>query len=483
MGASAGQREWALYTARSAQGQSREMRREHPETDLDPEGESGDAAGGLGHVYLVVRHEAGAASVHPLAEGASLVVGRGDDVDIRTESTRASRRHTRVALDRGVVHVEDLGSRNGTRLNADVLRGQARVAKGGDVISVGPLTIVIARADESGAAAAAPTLPPRALGVDAAMTGMPDHVIVADPAMVRLFQVIRRLAATPSTVLILGETGSGKEICAEQIHRRSARADGPFIRLNCASLPEGLLESELFGFEKGAFTGADRRRAGYFQAADHGTLLLDEIGEMPLTLQAKLLRVLEQRTITRLGGTEEVPIDVRILCATHRDLARDVEDGRFRRDLYYRVSTFTLEVPPLRERPAEVTLLAALFARSYAEAVGATPPVILPDTTAALLRHAWPGNVRELRNAMEHAVVMADGAPLAPSHLPRALAGGAPPGPSGEARAMPDALGDLERRTIRAALEAEGMNQTHAAKRLGISRRALIYKMAKYGLR
>ncbi|HEX4476245.1 MAG TPA: sigma 54-interacting transcriptional regulator [Polyangiaceae bacterium] len=311
-----------------------------------------------------------------------------------------------------------------------------------------------------------------------------EGVVVADPAMVQVFQLARRLASVQTTVLILGETGVGKEVIAEQIHHWSARAQGPFVRLNCASLPETLLESELFGHERGAFTGADRRKIGYLEAAQGGTLFLDEIGELPVTVQVKLLNVLESREVRRLGGTQEHPIDVRVVSATHRDLTTEVGEGRFREDLYYRLSAFTLVVPPLRERQAEIPLIAEMFAREAAHRAGRPPVVMEASAVTALVRHPWPGNVRELKNAMEHAVVLADRGRIGVEHLPESVRRREAPlatGPSSST--VKDKLADLERRSIEEALSAEGGNQTRAARRLGMSRRALIYKIEKYGLR
>jgi len=445
-------------------------------TEVDPEVEPAREA--LDQVYLVCRRDE-RLDVVPVGEGGEVVVGRTEGT-LLVDSARVSRRHARIALRGGRLEVEDLGSRNGTRVGSAVLRGEKREAGGGDVIKVGPLVIVVARADRA-LAWASPSVAPPPPGDeqdDDDATGR-EATVVADPAMLALHRVVERLAATTSTVLVVGETGTGKEVVAERIHRRSPRAGGAFVRINCASMPEALLESELFGHEKGAFTGADRRRAGHFEAASGGTLLLDEIGEMPLPVQAKLLRVLERRAVVRLGSSEETPVDVRILCATHRDLERDVQCGRFRQDLFYRISTFTLEVPPLRERPTEVLLLADAFLRRFAAQAGKRAPGLSGEAAQRLLVHAWPGNVRELRNAMEHAIVMAEGDVVQPDHLPKGLRGG-------EAKAAPpmrDALEDAERSAIAAALAAENDNRTRAARRLGISRRALIYKMIKYGLR
>jgi two-component system, NtrC family, response regulator AtoC len=309
-------------------------------------------------------------------------------------------------------------------------------------------------------------------------------VCVADPGMVKVFRVARRLARTDTTVLVLGETGVGKEVLAEQIHRYSGRADKPYVRLNCASLPETLLSSELFGHERGAFTGADRRKTGYFEAADGGTLLLDEIGELSLGMQVKLLRVLESRTVLRLGGTAEIPVNVRVICATHRDLQKEVEAGRFREDLYYRVSAFTLQVPPLRDRPTEIGLLAEMFVRQHGERMGAKPPLLSDAVVGVLQSHRWPGNVRELRNAVEHALVMCDGDTILPEHLPEALrTPESEPRDSSGQGTVRDKLAQIERASILKALADEGGNQTRAAKRLGMSRRALIYKMGKYTIK
>jgi transcriptional regulator with PAS, ATPase and Fis domain len=442
-------------------------------TELELDRAARPQPGPLRQAYLVCRLD-DRFHVVSLDDGGEVVVGRAPDAPIHVDSTLVSRSHARLRLQDGVLVVEDLGSRNGTRVNGDVLRGQARVLSTGGTIEVGPMEIVVARAERA-LDYEAPVAPD-----DAACPA--EGIIVADAAMRKLYDVLSRVSSTSATVLILGETGVGKEIVAEQIHRQSPRSAAPFLRLNCASVPEALLESELFGHERGAFTGADRRRAGYFEAASGGTLLLDELGEMPLSVQAKLLRVLERRTITRLGATEEVPVDVRILCATHRDLAQDIEAGSFRRDLYYRIATFTVQVPPLRERPTEIVLLAELFARRFAHEMGQPRPPLGRDAVALLLAHRWPGNVRELRNAMEYAVVMAGPAPIAAEHLPASLQAEA----SRAARpttGVRDQLGEVERQAIVSAIAAEAGNHTRAAKRLGISRRALLHKLVKYNLR
>ena len=319
-----------------------------------------------------------------------------------------------------------------------------------------------------------------ALRGEATTTPAPgDHApVVLDPVMVRLYEVIGRVADSALTVLITGETGVGKELVAEALHRDSTRRAAPLVRLNCAALPENLLESKLFGHERGAFTGADRRKIGYVEAADGGSLFLDEIGEMPLPLQAKLLRVLEQKVVTRVGGTSEVAVDVRLIAATHRDLTGEVAAGRFREDLFFRITGVTLLVPPLRDRPSEMVPLAEHFIAAH----GANPIVLTEPARDALRAYDWPGNIRELRNAIERALLLGGGGPIAAEDLPSRVLDG-PQRPGAVGGPVRDRLAELERDAIVHALDVERNNQTRAARRLGLSRRALIYKMEKYGLK
>jgi two-component system response regulator AtoC len=313
-------------------------------------------------------------------------------------------------------------------------------------------------------------------------------IVVAAPAMRRIYALVDRIADSSLSVLILGETGVGKEVVAEAIHARSGRRAGPIVKINCASLPENLLESELFGHERGAFTGADRRKIGFFEAASGGSIFLDEIGEMAPALQAKMLRVLERKVITRVGGTDEIPVDVRIIAATHRDVEAEVRAGRFREDLYFRLAGFTLAVPPLRDRVEDIVPLAQYFARRVAEEVGQPAPQLSDDAQLALRSHDWPGNVRELRNALERAVVVQTGGTITAEDLPDRVCDAGrrarPQLPDGSIRDhLRDQLADLERAAIVEALEHFGGNQTRTAQRLGISRRALIYKMERLGLK
>ncbi len=406
-----------------------------------------------------------------------IVIGRADDADVVVEDAKASRHHARIERRGERVMLVDLGSRNGTKLGGAVVRSEERVLAPGDVIGIGSATLTIASAP------GARRLQTDRPDADATATQRADFV-VADPAMLEVFRVAERFARSDTAVLVVGETGVGKEVLAARIHEMSPRRHGPFVSLVCAALADTILESELFGHEKGAFTGADRRKIGFLEAAGGGTLLLDELGDIPLATQVKLLRFLETRRLTRLGSTDEIPVDVRIVAATHRDLTRAIREGRFREDLYYRLSACMLKVPPLRERPAEVASLAALFAQRAAAKLGRAAPTFEPAVLSMLLGYTWPGNIRELRNAIEHAVVMSDGHTVRADALPEAVrsaVGASPKAQSGAGTGvLPAELASVERERIERALEEEGHNQTRAAARLGISRRALLYKMAKH---
>jgi two-component system, NtrC family, response regulator AtoC len=313
------------------------------------------------------------------------------------------------------------------------------------------------------------------------------EVVVADPAMVRLFGVIERVAPTPVPVLVIGETGSGKEIAVEALHAYG-RPGGPLVKINCAAVPELLLESELFGHERGAFSGALEAKPGLFRAADRGTLLLDEIGEMPLALQAKVLRVVEDMRVRPVGGTGEVAVDVRLVAATHRDLKEEVDAGRFRRDLYYRLRGVTLEVPPLRQRPREIPILVERFAQEAAQHAGLASVGFTERALAALRAFAWPGNIRELHHAVSSAVVSHGVGILDLEHLSAEVAAaapaqvGEPPGPP-PALSLEEELQALERRRIEEALAMFGGNQTRAAVHLGMARRTLVAKLRALGIR
>jgi len=300
-----------------------------------------------------------------------------------------------------------------------------------------------------------------------------------------LMKTIEEVAGSNSTVMIYGESGTGKELLAQAIHNKSKRSNLPFVKINCAAIPESLIESELFGHEKGAYTGAIKTRVGKFELANGGTLLLDEIGEMPLYAQSKLLRVLQEREITKIGGSEEVAIDVRILCSTNRNLQEEVKKGNFREDLYYRLNVIPLEVPPLRERMADIEPLAQHFISKYNKDNGFTVSGLKPESLSRLKAHDWPGNVRELENVIQRAVVFAkngeigidhlrlDGARPAATGTPSNGAGGLVPGMS---------VAEAERILIIKTLEACADNRTKAAEMLDISIRTLRNKLHEYKL-
>jgi two-component system response regulator AtoC len=543
------------------------------------------------HAFLVVHIEGEGSRVVDLPDGVDVTFGRSRGATVHVESEKVSRMHARIRRSGDLLEVEDLGSRNGTRVDGEKISGLRRVASGDEIV-IGPILAIVnltsglgrpsavadatqgearlvaevdratryhrplsigllrvpsdpaieaiarslrpmdliaedagddylvilpelARTDgqtaidrmldfarATGVVASASTVlcPEDGTAVDtligklrAAMRGgnrtqatpTPplEGPIVLDTAMRRVYSLVDRIADSTMTVLILGETGVGKELVAEAIHQRSSRRAEPLIKLNCAALPESLLESELFGYERGAFTGAERRKVGFFEAANGGTLFLDEIGEMPVALQAKLLRVLERKVITRVGGTAEVATDTRLIAATHRDLDAEVRAGRFRQDLVFRIGGFTLAVPPLRDRASEILPLAEHFARAAAAEQGRAAPQLSEGARDALVAYGWPGNVRELRNAIERALVLCDDA-IEFTDLPEKLRdAGQRVRPVAPAADMRGHLAEVERAAIVAALEAEDQNQTRAARRLGLSRRALIYKMEKYGLK
>ncbi|HXG45890.1 MAG TPA: sigma-54 dependent transcriptional regulator [Gemmatimonadales bacterium] len=305
----------------------------------------------------------------------------------------------------------------------------------------------------------------------------------------QVMEMIAAVAPTRATVLLEGESGTGKELFARALHEQSPRRDGPFISVNCAAMPEGLVESALFGHEKGAFTGATNRTPGAFERAHGGTLLLDEISEMRLDLQVKLLRVLQEQEFERLGGQQPVRVDVRLIATTNRDLLAEVDAGRFRGDLFYRLNVVPIRTPPLRDRREDIPLLVHHFARRAAEEIGVTVTGIAPETIDLLLRHAWPGNVRELKNAVERAVILSRGGVLPPAAFQGVLeaAGRVPEAPgwraapgrpdSPETAGEPFDLQEIERRAIRRALLATNNNRTRAARLLGISERTLRNKL------
>ncbi len=308
-------------------------------------------------------------------------------------------------------------------------------------------------------------------------------IVAASPPMIELLELLERAAAFKATVLVTGESGTGKEVLARAIHAQSPRRDEAFVAVNCGAIPEQLLESELFGHAKGAFTGADRAREGLFAAADGGTFFLDEIGELTLTLQVKLLRVLQEEEIRPVGESKPRRIDVRVIAATARDLEVEVAAGRFREDLFYRLNVVCLKVPPLRERPKDIPLLADHFLEHFRNHLGKPIRGIADDALEKLLAYRWPGNIRELENVIERAVILTDSERVTLHDLPENISSPETSSIGSEDFSLRRARRALEADLIGRALRATGGNRTHAAKLLRISHRALLYKIKEYGVR
>lgn len=347
---------------------------------------------------------------------------------------------------------------------ADLRQAVAAVKSGADDYLAKPVDL-----DELESAVADAIGRSEKVAVEKEARELPAWFISESRAMRRVVETAAVVAPSDAPVLILGESGTGKEVVAQMIHQWSPRAAGPLVAANCAGLPESLIESELFGHTKGAFTGATQAREGYFRAANGGTLFLDEIGELPLHLQPKLLRALESGQITPVGSDAPVPVDTRLIAATNRDLSKEVAQGRFRDDLYYRINVVELVVPPLSERQDDILPLAHRFATEFAGG----PMRLSPQAVQCLLAYRWPGNVRELRNAIQRSCLLCRGDVILPEHLPPKVAALA----KGGAAAAAGRLSQVERAAILATLEECHGNRTHAAKKLGISRRALIYKL------
>jgi two-component system, NtrC family, response regulator AtoC len=311
-----------------------------------------------------------------------------------------------------------------------------------------------------------------------------EHLVGSSAAMQQVYELVRRIAPTRSAVLITGETGTGKELVARAMHNLSPRRERLFVPLNCAAIPAELLESELFGHTRGAFTGAESQRAGKFEVAHSGTLFLDEIGDMPYPLQAKLLRVLQEGVIERLGSNKPITVDVRVVSSTHRDLPARIRESAFREDLYYRLNVFNIRLPPLRERREDVANLAVYFLRGFARELAREAPVLTSEALRLLERHAWPGNVRELQNLMERVAVLAAGPEVDVGFFTTLMSPESerPAEVGPEDFALQPAVEQLERKLILRALAAADDNKAEAARVLGISERTLWYKLKRYGL-
>ena len=425
-------------------------------------------------------------------------IGRGREADLQLPDPSVSRLHAKVFRVGRQYFVADLRSRNGT--HADGKRITQLSLEDGRMFRVGPFRIHFHRPASGFPADEEPTVPP---GAESAVADRPEGNPVRAPKRTeapggsveapfgliggsdhvrKLVATIRRVAASDVPVLIEGETGSGKELVARGIHDASARRERPFIVVNCGAISPDLIESELFGHEKGAFTGATAQRKGAFELAGGGTIFLDEIGELPTALQPKLLRVLEQKEVKRVGGNDLLLADVRILAATNRNLREEVARKTFREDLYFRVGAITVSIPPLRDRREDVAPIARHFLSGMGNSAPGTVPALSPAALDALVTHDWPGNVRELRNAIQRAVVMAESGELAGTDFSFLR----PPAPAGAETESPSGLSrweQAERTNILGELARQMGNKTRTARELGIAKSTLFEKLKKYGIR
>jgi two-component system, NtrC family, response regulator AtoC len=472
-----------------------------PKTLIEDRHAGGGDAGTC--LWLTVFEQAGS-KMMPMPDSGSLSIGRSEDSAIVLSGPSVSRNHAILVVREGTLWVKDLGSANGTRV------GGSRIPSSSEVPVSPGVAIVIGRA----------SLVVHQLASDAASSGRqgvsevrevlmagehiqalrasekgptesgprPGKIVVQSEAMQKLFQLVDRVAPGTISVLLIGETGVGKEVVATAIHERSPRRGKPYLKLNCSALPENLLESELFGYEAGAFSGARSSKLGLFETANGGSLLLDEIGEMPLAIQAKLLRVIETREVIPVGGTRVRKLDVRFLAATNRDLQDRIRKGHFREDLYFRLSGVTLEVPPLRQRRSEIAPMAMQFAAEAAMALGKPAvPAFMPEALRFLEQHPWPGNVRELRNCVERAILLSTSdklteADVNPNCGPLQTRKTAKTFELAVASRSEASSESAEREQIEEALALCGGNQTRAAAMLGIARRTLVKKLSILGL-
>ena len=424
-----------------------------------------------GHAIFLVNDSG--LRVVPLPVSGSLVIGRSADADVRVADAGMSRRHFRIHLGMPF-RIEDLHSGNGTAVRGLWLSpGEQHAFAPEEAIIAGTTTMLIRTV-----ASHAPVTPAVSRAFEP----------IASDSMKAALALADRAAVSMISVLLLGETGVGKDVLAERIHRASPRAHGPFLRLNCAAFSPALLASELFGHEKGAFTGATSPQPGLLQSAGGGTVFLDEVGDLPLDLQAKLLLVLERREVLPVGAVRPRQLDVRFIAATNRDLPADVEAGTFRRDLYFRLNGITIEVPPLRARAPEIEDLARVFMQEAARSIGKPTPELTEPVLSMLRGHGWPGNVRELRTVIERAVLLAPDGVVRPDDIALAV-GSARPRHAAAAtttielpRQDSDGADLTERQRIRNMLAQCGGNQSRTAKLLGMSRNTLISRIEKYGL-
>jgi DNA-binding NtrC family response regulator len=436
---------------------------------------------------------------YELPSAGTITLGRSDTNDVQIDDAQASRSHARLIIGE-TLSIEDLGSVNGTRVrDRPIAQGDKVVIQPGETISIGSSVVIVhvrSGPDMGATATDSPTY------TDSNFTVLDGTG--PDEAMRTIHHLAERAAAGTINVLILGETGVGKEVMARAVHHLSPRREGPYVCLNCAALAENLLESELFGHERGAFTGASGAKMGLLETAAGGTLFLDEVGEMPTAIQSKLLRVIETREVTRVGSVRPRQIDVRFVAATNRDLEAEVERGAFRRDLYFRLNGISIRIPPLRERRSEIQPLAETFLRQICQELRRPEPRLPPKTLAALQGRDWPGNIRELKNVIERAVLLCSGPEVGLEHLPEErprrqsalvperpdrhasdgrsdLASGTA-APRARSTTTPDVLGAQasDKQRILDALASCAGNQSRAAKLLGMPRRTFVARLDRY---
>jgi DNA-binding NtrC family response regulator len=426
--------------------------------------------GALGAFLLVVGRDTYA--TYDLPASGTLTIGRGETNAVRVDDPLASRAHARLHVGDSLL-LEDMGSVNGTRVKDQALKPGDRVRIGvGETVQIGSTVLIVQRRTTQPDLIRPETLRDGHATAEPARTG---------EAMRRVHQLAERAAQGTINVLVTGETGVGKEILAETVHRRSPRHAGPYVCLNCAALSETLLESELFGHERGAFTGAVQAKPGLLETAQGGTVFLDEVGELPLATQAKLLRVIETREVARLGSVRPRRIDVRFIAATNRDLEAEAARGAFRQDLYFRLNGITLSIPPLRERKSEIRPLVETFVNQICRDLGRTPPVIPQALIGLLESYGWPGNIRELKNVMERAVLLCTGPVIERDHLPMNKLQGSGVTSLSDSQKMAISGGARnERERIIEALAACAGNQSRAAQMLGIPRRTFVSKLDAY---
>ena len=410
-------------------------------------------------------------STHPLPESGEFTIGRADDAKLRIDDPSVSRGHATLFFEKGKpILVCDNGSSNGTRVRGKQLSpGQKVQIAAGETFELGSVLCMVQSPFEG-------------LTTDAQRPSSDGSIVIGDQTMAGIYQLAERVARSTINVLLLGETGVGKDVLARRIHKMSPRTEKPFLPLNCGALTEQLLESELFGHERGSFTGAVETKQGLLEAAAGGTVFLDEVGELPMSVQVKFLRVLEERQVRRVGGIKARPFDIRFVAATNRDLTKAIESGEFRADLFYRLNGISLVIPPLRQRRGEIEELANKFVKDSAERAGQeTVPSISDEAMAWLKAHDWPGNIRELQNTMERAVLLCQGPEITMDDLATAAASPSISSVSGGATSAP-ADENPERQRIIEALEQCAGNQTRAAKLLGISRNTLLARLDAYNI-